>query len=148
MPKATFLKERTIIFPMIQERTCRTYGLNWKGLTKYLRRLTVSPEARFLSIMDSVGFFFFFGIWWGPRGCLQRGSVIGPLTWQLFGIPCQAYKTFFIFHEILSFLVWCVLHASMNQDVNHNIFISVMGWVEIELCRDDRRAQFLIRNTK
>lgn len=53
--------------------------------------------------------------------------MIGPLNWQLFGIPCRAYKKFFIFHEVLSFLVQYVLQASVNQDVNHSIFISVMG---------------------
>ena len=59
------------------------------------------------------------------KGIFAEGSVIGPLTRQLFGIPCRAHKKFFIFHEVPSFLVQYVLHSSMSQDVNHSIFISI-----------------------
>lgn len=71
--------------------------------------------------------------------------MIGPLTWQLFGIPRRVYKKFFfIFRVDLAFLTHCVFHANMILDVNHSIFIIVMGSVESWLWRDDVRAWLLL----
>lgn len=72
--------------------------------------------------------------------------MIGPLTWQLFGILCRAYKKFFffIFRVDLAFLTHSVLHANKIPDVNHSIFITVMGSVESWLWRDDLGAPLLL----
>lgn len=59
----------------------------------------------------------------------------------------ELIKKFFIFHVALAFLTQHVFHASVNLDVNHSIFISVMGSVKSGMWRDDVGAQLLLGNT-
>lgn len=83
MLKATCLKERAIVFSSGTGKEIQDTQVKLKRPYKYLRKLRVSPEARFLSVMDSI-------FCWN---LLQSKTLFA--TGCVFGIHATLIRSFF-----------------------------------------------------
>jgi hypothetical protein len=97
MPKATFLKERAIIFSSGTGKELQDTQVKLKRPYKYLWRLTLSPEARFLSVMDSI---FCWNLMRSMGKC-AKGDVIGSLTWSSLAAHAENVRS-----SLFSMWIW------------------------------------------